>query len=126
MSKSLGNLTLVSNLLKDYTADALRLLLQSHHYRYPWECFAEDLQIASETAENLKRVRELADSNPFSTESTESMMLRNRFHAVMENDLNTPEAVLLLRHAAHDCLKNHDLNLGAEVVKLSKVLGLRL
>jgi len=36
MSKSLGNLTLVSNLLKDYTADTIRLLLQSHHYRYPW------------------------------------------------------------------------------------------
>ena len=126
MSKSLGNLTLVSNLLKDYTADALRLLLQSHHYRYPWECFAKDLQIASETAENLKRVCELVDRKPFSTQSTKSMMLHNCFHAAMENDLNTPEAVLLLRHAAHDCLKKHDLSLGVEVVKLSKVLGLRL
>lgn len=126
MSKSLGNLTLVSNLLKDYTGDALRLLLQSHHYRYPWECFAEDLQIASETAENLKRVRELVDCKLFNMESTESMMLRNRFHAAIENDLNTPEAVLLLRYAAHDCLENHNLSLGAEVVKLSNVLGLHL
>lgn len=39
MSKSLGNLTLVSNLLKDYSADAIRIVLLSHHYRYPWECF---------------------------------------------------------------------------------------
>jgi len=122
MSKSLGNLTLVSNLLKDYTADTIRLLLQSHHYRYPWECFAEDLKIAAETAESLKRVRELVDGKISSTVS----MLHNRFHAAMENDLNTPEAVLLLRHAAQDCLENSDLSLGAEVVKLSKVLGLRL
>ncbi|HWS85022.1 MAG TPA: class I tRNA ligase family protein, partial [Ktedonobacteraceae bacterium] len=122
MSKSLGNLTLVSNLLKDYTADTIRLLLQSHHYRYPWECFAEDLKIAAETAESLKRVRELVDGKISSTDS----MLHNRFHAAMENDLNTPEAVLLLRHAAQDCLENSDLSLGAEVVKLSKVLGLRL
>ncbi|HEY4035989.1 MAG TPA: cysteine--tRNA ligase [Ktedonobacteraceae bacterium] len=126
MSKSLGNLTLVSNLLKDYTADALRLLLQGHHYRYPWECFAEDLKIAAETAESLKRVRELVDGKTSSMDSTDSRMLHNRFHAAMENDLNTPEAVLLLRHAAQDYLEKRDLSLGAEVVKLSKVLGLRL
>lgn len=128
MSKSLGNLTLVSNLLKDYTADTLRLLLQGHHYRYPWECFAEDLQIAAETAEMLKRVRELVDSKPSGSDNSDNSdsMLHNRFHAAMENDLNTPEALLLLRHAAHDCLENRDISLGAEVVKLSKVLGLRL
>ena len=126
MSKSLGNLTLVSDLLKDYTADALRLLLQSHHYRYPWECFPEDLKIAAETAAHLKRVREFVDGKTSRVESTESIMLRHRFHAAMENDLNTPEAVLLLRHAAHDCLEKRDLSLGAEAVKLSNVLGLRL
>ena len=126
MSKSLGNLTLVSDLLKDYTADAIRLLLQSHHYRYPWECFPEDLKIAAETAANLKRVQEFVDGKTSRVESMETRMLRNRFHAAMENDLNTPEAVLLLRHAAHDCLEKRDLSLGTEVVKLSKVLGLRL
>jgi L-cysteine:1D-myo-inositol 2-amino-2-deoxy-alpha-D-glucopyranoside ligase len=126
MSKSLGNLTLVSDLLKDYTADTLRLLLQSHHYRYPWECFAEDLKIAAETAESLKRVHELVDGKTSCMDSTDSRMLHNRFHAAMENDLNTPEAVLLLRHAAQDYLEKRDLSLGAEVVKLSKVLGLRL
>ena len=35
MSKSLGNLTLVRDLLKEYDANAIRLVLQSHHYRYP-------------------------------------------------------------------------------------------
>src|SRR6266581_2455654 len=49
MSKSLGNLTLVSDLLKEYSADAIRLTLLSHHYRHPWECFSEDLHSATRT-----------------------------------------------------------------------------
>ncbi len=121
MSKSLGNLTLVSNLLKDYTADAIRIVLLSHHYRYPWECFPEDLHIAAEQADVLQQLR-----NQIGDElHGEHTMLRNRFVAAMDADLNTPEAVLLLRHAAKDALKNQDSNLGSEVLRLTQVLGLR-
>jgi cysteinyl-tRNA synthetase len=122
MSKSLGNLTLVSDLLKKYSPDAIRLLLQSHHYRYQWECFPEDLRIAADTATNLKRVRAMVEN----TQDGEDTMLRNRFHAAMDNDLNTTEAVLLLRHAAQEALDNHDSNIGAEAVRLARILGLVL
>ena len=122
MSKSLGNLTLVSNLRKEYSPDAIRLLLQSHHYRYQWECFPEDLRIAADTAAALKRVREMAEQS----QDGEDTMLRNRFHAAMDNDLNTTEAILLLRHAAQEALDNHNLNIGAEAVRLAQVLGLNL
>jgi hypothetical protein len=44
----------------------------------------------------------------------------------MDNDLNTTEAVLLLRHAAQQVLDTHNLDLGAEVVRLAYVLGLTL
>lgn len=121
MSKSLGNLTLVSNLLKDYTADAIRIVLLSHHYRYPWECFPEDLRIAAEQADVLRQLRGLI-GNELHGEDT---MLRSRFVAAMDTDLNTPEAVLLLRHAAKDALKDRDHNLGSEVLCLAQVLGLR-
>ncbi len=121
MSKSLGNLTLVSNLLKDYTADAIRIVLLSHHYRYPWECFPEDLRIAAEQADVLQQVRKLVGSELHGEDS----MLHNRFVAVMDADLNTPEAVLLLRHAAKEALKNQNHNLGSEVLRLAQVLGLR-
>jgi L-cysteine:1D-myo-inositol 2-amino-2-deoxy-alpha-D-glucopyranoside ligase len=36
MSKSLGNMVFVGDLLKQCSADALRLYLLSHHYRLPW------------------------------------------------------------------------------------------
>lgn len=41
MSKSLGNLILVADLLKKYSANAIRLMLLMNHYRKPWE-YAED------------------------------------------------------------------------------------
>ena len=122
MSKSLGNLTLVSNLLKDYSADAIRIVLLSHHYRYPWECFSDDLRIAREHANLLLQVRDLVADKT----AGEDSMLLNRFRAAMDNDLNTPEAILLLRHAANDALEKRDVNTGAEVLRLSRVLGLRV
>lgn len=122
MSKSLGNLTLVSNLLKDYSADAIRTTLLSHHYRYPWECFPEDLHVATETVKLFQKARDVVGEQ----NSGEDTMLRNRFHAAMDNDLNTPEAVLLLRQGAEDAVANHDVNTGAEVLRLTKVLGLRV
>ena len=122
MSKSLGNLTLVSNLLKDYSADAIRVTLLSHHYRYPWECFIPDLQFASETVNLFRRVRELVGSE---TDGSDSL-LHGRFVAAMDNDLNTPEALALLQQAAESTLSTCDKNIGAEVLRLTDILGLRV
>ncbi len=120
MSKSLGNLTLVSNLLKDYTPDTIRVVLQQHHYRMPWECFPADLQGAAHIVETFAQVRALVGRDA----QGENEMLRSRFKAAMENDLNTPEAILLLKEAAEHTLATHDLNAGAEILRLTSVLGL--
>ena len=122
MSKSLGNLTLVSNLLNDYSADAIRVTLLNHLYRCPWECFSEDLQVATETIARFQQIRTLVGDQ---TEGQDAI-LSGRFHAAMKNDLNTPEALLLLNQAAETTLATHNLNTGAEVLRLARVLGLRL
>jgi hypothetical protein len=44
----------------------------------------------------------------------------------MENDLNTPEALLLLWQAAESTLANHCVNTAAEILRLVRVLGLRV
>ncbi|HLH62929.1 MAG TPA: cysteine--tRNA ligase [Ktedonobacteraceae bacterium] len=121
MSKSLGNLTLVSNLLKDYSANAIRITLLNHHYRYPWECFPADLEVATETTARIQQVQTLVGERT----GGEDTLLRGRFHAAMENDLNTPEAIMLLRQAAETVIANHDVNTGAEILRLVRVLGLR-
>ncbi|MFL5691071.1 MAG: cysteine--tRNA ligase [Ktedonobacteraceae bacterium] len=122
MSKSLGNLTLVSNLLKNYSGDAIRVVLLQHHYRYPWECFADDLQVATETVALFQRVRSLVGN----ASNGEDTLLRDLFKAAMDNDLNTPQAVLLLRQAAETVVVNHDLNTASEILTLTRVLGLRV
>jgi cysteinyl-tRNA synthetase len=122
MSKSLGNLTLVSNLLEEYSADTIRVVLQQHHYRMPWECFTEDLGGAARLVEQFQHVRSLVGRHL----TGENLMLRNRFKAAMDNDLNTPETLLLLKQAAEQASANHDLNTGSEVLRLAGVLGLRV
>jgi L-cysteine:1D-myo-inositol 2-amino-2-deoxy-alpha-D-glucopyranoside ligase len=122
MSKSLGNLTLVSDLLKDYSADAIRVTLLNHHYRYPWECFSEDLQVATETVGLFEQVRTLVGDRVDGTNS----LLHGLFVAAMENDLNTPQALLLLRQSAELVIVNDDVNTGAEILRLVRVLGLRV
>jgi L-cysteine:1D-myo-inositol 2-amino-2-deoxy-alpha-D-glucopyranoside ligase len=122
MSKSLGNLTLVSDLLKDYNANAIRVTLLNHHYRYPWECFSEDLQVATETVGLFEQVCTLVGTN---TDGSDNL-LHGLFVAAMENDLNTPQALLLLRQAAEMVVVNNDVNTGAEILRLVQVLGLRI
>lgn len=120
MSKSLGNLTLVSELVKTYTPDTIRAVLQEHHYRLPWECFPADLQGAAHLVEMFMHVRSLVGRQLVG----EDLLLRNRFKAAMDNDLNTPEALSLLRQAAEHVTANHDLNTGSEVLRLTNVLGM--
>jgi cysteinyl-tRNA synthetase len=122
MSKSLGNLTLVSDLLKDYSADAIRVTLLSHLYRCPWECFPEDLEVATELVARLQQVRTLVGERT----GGQDTVLSGRFHAAMKNDLNTPEALLLLHRAAETMFANQDMNTGAEIIRLARILGLRL
>jgi len=122
MSKSLGNLTLVSDLLKDYSADAIRVMLLNHHYRYPWECFPADLSVATETVGLFEQVRAIVGEQVDGTDS----LLHGRFVAAMENDLNTPQALLLLRQAAETVVANHNVSTGAEVLRSIRVLGLRV
>ena len=120
MSKSLGNLTLVGDLLKDYAPDTIRVVLLRHHYRHPWECFAEDLQSATETVELFQRVRNIVGKNL----QGEDHMLRDRFKVAMDDDLDTPEALLLLKEAAEKVVATHDANIGAEILRLTPILGL--
>jgi L-cysteine:1D-myo-inositol 2-amino-2-deoxy-alpha-D-glucopyranoside ligase len=123
MSKSLGNLTLIRDLVKTYSPDEIRVTLLNHHYRYPWECFAPDLDFSRMMVESFKKAQELAGPGEIDGQDT---VLRNRFTAAMENDMNTPEALLLLHHAADHAVEKKDRAGAREVVKLAKVLGLTL
>jgi cysteinyl-tRNA synthetase len=120
MSKSLGNLTLVADLLKDYTPDAIRLVLLNHHYRESWELTLSDLQAAHALAERFQYVRSIAGRET----QGENLALRKQFQAHMENDLNTPGAIALLKQAAEMVSANHDIDVAIEILRLTGALGL--
>jgi cysteinyl-tRNA synthetase len=122
MSKSLGNLTLVSNLLKTYSADVIRVALQQHHYRQAWECFPADLQAASTIVDHFTQVRALVGHDT----GVEAGELTTRFQDAMENDLDSPTAIRLLDEAAQAIIARPDRSLGSELLRLTNALGLRV
>jgi L-cysteine:1D-myo-inositol 2-amino-2-deoxy-alpha-D-glucopyranoside ligase len=99
MSKSLGNLVMVHDVLKRYSADALRLYLLSFPYRSSWAYTEEGVAQAEALAQQL---REAAQSNGHSdSPALDPGPWRERFLAAMDNDLNTPEAITALRDLAN-------------------------
>jgi L-cysteine:1D-myo-inositol 2-amino-2-deoxy-alpha-D-glucopyranoside ligase len=91
MSKSLGNLILMSNLLERFEPDAVRRYLLSHHYRQAWEYREVALQDA---ALALKRWQEAADTRGVRRD------LESAFAQAMADDLDTPRAISVLDEAA--------------------------
>lgn len=84
MSKSLGNLVLVSDLLKKYSPFAIRYLLLSHHYRNPWEFEEFDLNQIEMKVTRIKNLLKNTDNN------TQDEINVRKFEEIMEDDLNTP------------------------------------
>ena len=128
MSKSLGNLVLVSNTLENYTADALRLYLFSNHYRTPWTFEDEEMDRWASVAGDLVEAIDLPAygiDNELDV-STE----RERFLNAMDDDLNTPEAIGALREIASAILESpeDDDTRAAQrsLRELGDVLGLTL
>ncbi|MGE5262355.1 MAG: cysteine--tRNA ligase [Acidobacteriota bacterium] len=98
MSKSLGNLVMISDLLKEYTPDALRLYLASFQYRTSWEYNPAQLKKAAAMAQMWQAGIEGAP--PEAAGRIENV--RENFRQAMDDDLNTPEAVIVLDNLAKD------------------------
>jgi L-cysteine:1D-myo-inositol 2-amino-2-deoxy-alpha-D-glucopyranoside ligase len=90
MSKSLGNLVLVRDLLQTHDADSIRVCLLRHHYREGWEYRGEELDTAAVWVREVRRMA-AHQRSPM----TESAAIR----AALEDDLDTPTALGLLRAA---------------------------
>lgn len=102
MSKSLGNLVMVRDLLEGWSADALRIYLGSHHYRAAWEHDEEELARAAEVAEKLK---EAVTREPGSGEPIAGEEQRLAFETAMDDDLATREAMGAMENLADELLR---------------------
>jgi L-cysteine:1D-myo-inositol 2-amino-2-deoxy-alpha-D-glucopyranoside ligase len=94
MSKSLGNLVLVRDAVRQYSPDALRLYLHSHHYRQPFE-YEDDGPAAFEPL--VIQLGEAVWREPGRGQPLDLDPLAARFIDALDDDLNIPLAIDILR-----------------------------
>ena len=115
MSKSLGNMIFVCDLLKIYSANALRLYLLSHNWRQSWNYQEQGLKEAEKTANLLKKAAKKND-----LKNSQLQKLSPAFFKALDDDLNIPEAIGILVSLA----KSNKQRAGELISKCSQILGL--
>ena len=107
MSKSLGNMVFVHDLVKRYRPEALRLFLSSVRYRdvLEWDpdtvAACEKVVTLLQTAAGMQHpVHDEAQPYRSSGTPVEPEPFRRRFVAALEDDLDTPAAIGALRELA--------------------------
>jgi L-cysteine:1D-myo-inositol 2-amino-2-deoxy-alpha-D-glucopyranoside ligase len=128
MSKSLGNLIMVRDLLQTWSPDAIRLYLASHHYREPWSHSDEELKAAEGLARKLRRAVTASGGEEAPLDPSEA---RAAFGEAMDDDLNTPAALATLERLADETLEATEAGQDAQAAQgalreMSGVFGLRL
>jgi cysteinyl-tRNA synthetase len=130
MSKSLGNVANLLDLVQQYDPRAYRLLVLGSHYRSPIDVTDDNLRAAERSLDRLdtfaRRAAELGVAEP-DAEALE------RFRAAMDDDLDTPKAMALvfdLVRRANALLGDGDAEaaapLAAAVLEIAGAVGLEL
>ena len=139
MSKSLGNLVLVRDLLRTYPGDAIRHYLVSRHYRSEVDFTEADLVRSADAAGRLRRACARAEAlAPDAPGRADVLSLapavaqhRARFLAAMDDDLDTPRAMPELEALAELALTAPADRVAADAGWMvrelgGEILGLRL
>jgi len=120
MSKSLGNLVFISDLLKVADPRAIRLALMHHHYRSGFEWHDTDIQDGNALLHRLAAAA-LRSSGPDPTP------FAHRVRAAIDHDLDAPKALEALGELADAVLSGGDDPTAPDVLReLSALLGINL
>ncbi len=126
MSKSLGNFFTVRQILERYRPEEVRYFILTSHYRSPLNYDEDHLRQARAALTRLYTA--LRGLPPAEAASGEAFV--ERFHAAMDDDFNTPEALAVLFDLAREINRLRDAEpqraaaLGARLRALGGVLGL--
>jgi len=131
MSKSVGNVFFISDILKIYKPDVVRLYLLSTHYRSPLDFYEERLREQEGGYERLKQALFLLSKIDNKAPGVDKKVL-DGFREAMDDDFNTPKALSLIYSLSRDVFEAFKKNpeekwlLTARVTlkTMLKVLGL--
>ena len=126
MSKSEGNFYTVRELLDEgFTGDALRLYINSSHYRSETNFSKEGLEKAEKELNTLRKAYSLSNSEGLEEEAEE---LKEDFEKFMDDDLNTAKAKQALLKFAGEVNSRGEASeeVGDTLRELSMVLGIDL
>jgi cysteinyl-tRNA synthetase len=130
MSKSLGVLVTVKEVLQRFSPDAVRLFILSSHYRSPLSFSEEGLEAAEKGVERL-RLAARVDGGTDSAEAIDVAAFRQGFVAAMDDDFNTAQAIASLFDLAREI--NRAASEGVDIkqaqqtlLELCNLLGLTL
>lgn len=118
MSKSLGNVVSVGEILKRFSPDAIRLFFLGGHYRSPVEYNEKKIQAQERAVERLRHA--VAPNFRTSGNLMDPTPYRDRFIEAMDNDLNTPQALSAIFDLVRDV--NRDRDNGVDVTQAQEFL----
>lgn len=99
MSKSLGNFLTINDILSKHSPDTFRMMALSAHYRSPMD-YTDS--VATSAAKNFAEMRafitrlKFAEKNSQGNSTFDLAAHEEKFHAAMEDDFNTPEAMAVI------------------------------
>jgi cysteinyl-tRNA synthetase len=126
MSKSLGNFFTVREILQRYRAEEVRYFILASHYRSPLNYSQENLEHSKAALARLYTALRGLVPAPVDDEDDYTQA----FHAAMNDDFNTPEAIAVLFEIARAINRMRESDTGSaqhlagRLMKLGEVLGL--
>ncbi len=127
MSKSLGNMIFISDLIKKYSPNTIRILLLSHHYRNPWNFDEAELEKAEKIIATFKQAlkgQALALAQHGKRPDLKyAQKYLPAFFKSLDDDFNTPAAIKVLEKAAKS--KKPETK-AAVILAASQIFGLNL
>tara|TARA_B100001123_G_scaffold441546_1_gene582979 strand:- start:1933 stop:3321 length:1389 start_codon:yes stop_codon:yes gene_type:complete len=124
MSKSIGNIRLVHDLIKNFPGEVLRLTLLSSHYRQPLNWTVDSINQNKIMLDRL--YRSLKEVNSIEI-SSEDIVVPEEIMSVLCDDLNTPKALAELNLLANN-ISNADLKnkkkIKGKIIASGKLIGI--
>ena len=120
MSKSLGNIVLIKDLLNDMPGEVIRLSLMSSHYRQPLKWSDDLVDQSKKTLNTFYSFLEKYEGLDIMDINVDEAILTS-----LSDDINTPKAISVLHSMFKDLKKDPDnIELRSSFIKSANFMGL--